>query len=72
MKPWLLIALKKEIKISKSFAQKMFRDLEEKNVLFSTGSDKIKLEIVFSAFPNVTTIFFFFFFAEILESLKLH
>lgn len=59
MKPWLLIALKKKIKISKSFAQKMFRYLEERNVLFSTGSDKIKLEILFSAFPNVTTIFFF-------------
>ena len=47
MKPWLLIAQKKKLKISKSFAQKMFRDLEEKNVLFSTGSDKIKLEILF-------------------------
>lgn len=58
MKPWLLIAQKKKLKISKSFAQKMFRDLEEKNVLFSTGSDKIKLEILFSAFPNVTTLFF--------------
>ena len=35
----------------------MFRDLKERNLLFSAGSDKIKLDILFSAFPNVTTIF---------------
>ena len=57
MKPWLLIALKKKLKISKSFTQKMFRDLKERHLLFSAGSDKIKLDILFSAFPNVTTIF---------------